>query len=229
MMQGSKIKRFTGSLLAVFVFVAALGLSLAHAQEIIIWHDEQGRPHAAGSEQEIPPVHRPQAHGVMTTIEPEMVQMAISEGKALAAAPLLYRDGLGLFQPFQFELDLEKTTGYVFVGTKYNLVRAEAAGSAKKGVEVSGSYGATVNALDTLPIAFYSWRLKPVLMLLLQDGKIIKGEEGFDKDTNPGLEVPAYVKSFPYEAIDFSKPVQLQLYSREGNMVQLSIDLPAYR
>ncbi len=215
--------------LAAFAFVAALGLSHAYAQEIIIWHDEQGKPHAAGSEEEIPPVHRPQAHGVMTTVEPEMAEMAVLEGSIIGADTNLYRDGLGLFQPFEFELDLEKTTGYVFVGTKFNLVKARAARAAKKSEELPGSYAAKVNALDRLPMAFYSWRFKPVLMLLMQEGKIIKGEEGFDKDTDPALEVPAYVKSFPYKAIDFSKPLTLQMYNREGSMVQLSIDLPAYR
>jgi hypothetical protein len=201
----------------------------AHAQEMIIWYDSQGHAHSAESPQDIPSEYRPQASGVLTRLDPAMAQMAAEEGAKAAADPVIYRDGLGLFQQVKFEMDMEQQTGYVFVGTKYNLVKAAAAQAALKGGKQPTGYVANVNASDGLPVAFYSWGFKPVLMLLMQGGTIIKGDEGFPKDIDPGMTVPAFVKTFPYEAIDFSKPVQIQLYSREGAMVQMQIDLPAYK
>jgi len=183
----------------------------------------------ASSPQDIPPEHRAQANGVLTTLDSEMAAMASSDGAKVGADSVLYRDGLGLFQQVRFEMDMEQQTGYVFIGTKYNLVKAAGAQAAHNGGMPPAGYVAKVNASDGLPVAFYSWSFRPVLMLLLQNDRIIKGDEGYPKEIDPGMTVPAFVKTFPYEGIDFSKPVQVQLYSREGAMVQLQIDLPAYK
>jgi len=219
-------ERVLPALVALMMLTACVP---AHSQEIIIWYDSQGNAHKALSPQEIPPEHRAQASGVLTFLDAEMATMASAEGAKVGQDSVLFRDGLGLFQQVRFEMDMEQQTGYVFVGTKYNLLKAAAAQAAHKGGQQPAGYVAKVNASDGLPVAFYSWSFRPVLMLLLQDDRIIKGEEGFPKDIDPGMTVPAFVKTFPYEGIDFSKPVQLQLYSREGAMVQMDIDLPAYK
>jgi hypothetical protein len=215
--------------LALAALLAALAQIPAFAGEIIIWYDEQGAAHSAGSAEEIPPRHRPQAQGVLTSLTPEIVARAAKEGAAAGADPLLYNEGLGLFQPFKYLLDMEEHTGYVFVGTKYNLIKARAASESARGGKVPAEFIRTVRDTDKLPVGFYSWNFTPVLLMLTQEGNFIKGDDGFEKGADPVLKVPASVKAFPYEALDFSRPVQVQVYNREGHVVEFRVDLSALR
>ena len=214
--------------IAAMAFVA-LSAAVSHSGEVIVWYDSQGQAHTASSPDEIPPEHRPQASGITTTLGPAMAGLAISEGGRIGSDPLLYAGGTGLFQSFTFEVAGGQHNGYLFVGTKYNLVRAAACEAARKGKKPPASYTAKVNGLAGLPVAFYSAEFKPVLMLLMQDEKIVRGEEGFEKGADPGLAVPAYANTFPYDMLDFSRPAQLQLYNREGDMVELRVNLPGYK
>lgn len=216
-------------ILCIFTLAVALFQSQAFAGEIIIWYDDQGAAHSAGSAEEIPPRHRPQAQGVLTSLTPDIVARAGKEGAATGADPLLYNEGLGLLQPFRYPMDMEENTGYVFVGTKYNLIKARAAAEAARGGKVPAEFIRTVRDTDKLPVGFYSWNFTPVLLMITQEGNFIKGDDGFEKGADPELKVPAFVKVFPYEALDFSKPVQVQVYNREGNVVEFQVELSALR
>lgn len=216
-------------ILCILTLAAALFQSPAFAGEIIIWYDDAGVVHQAASPEEIPPRHRPQARGILTTLNQPTIEEARRAGAAVGSDPLLYAGGLGLFQQFPCELDEEKFNGYVFVGTKFNLVKARAAVETARGGKVPAGYISNVLELESLPVAFHSGEFEAVLLMLTQDGNFIKGDDGFPKDKDPMLKVPAFVKTFPYEALDFSKPVSIQVYDREGRVVEFTLELSSLR
>lgn len=213
---------------ALVIAILLLASASAWAGEIIIWYDDQGVAHKAASPDDIPAKHRPQAQGIQTSVTPTVIAEAETAGARLAADPVVYREGLGLFHEFGFELDMENVTGYFFVGTKYNMLKAAGAAAGQPG-KVPPEFVRKVTDMDTLPVGFYSPMFTPVLMMMTQDGTFIRGEEGFPKDADPKLSVPAFVMTFPYEAIDFARPVQVQLYDRDGRVIQLVVDLPSLR
>jgi len=225
------LKRLVAALcVTVIMFVLA---APAFAEEFIIWYDDDGYPHASRSIDEIPKKFRPyvkkRERGILLDLSDLDKTEALKSGWELGLDSAAYGKGLGVFQSFNYELDMEQKTAYVFVGTKYALLKAAAASAASRGSIVPTEFINNVENLDSLPVSFYSWGFNAVLILFIQDGKYIKGEEGFPKDIDPKLRVPAYTMSFPYEAIDFTLPVDIQIFNREGKVIKLKLDLPQYR
>jgi len=215
---------------AVLAFLLA---APAYAEEFIIWYDEDGYPHASKTMEEIPRKYRPyikrRERGILLDLSDLDKTEALKSGWELGLDKARYKRGLGIFQSFNFELDMEEKTAYVFVGTKYALIKAAASSAAHRSAIVPTEYIQKVEALDLLPISFYSWSYNAELILLVQDGKYIKGKEGYPEDVDPKLRVPAYTMSFPYEAIDFTLPVEIQIFNREGRVITLKLNLPQYK
>jgi len=225
------LKRIAAALcMMVVLFVLA---APAFAEQFIIWYDDEGYPHASRSIDEIPKKFRPyvkkRERGILLDLSDFDKTEALKTGWELGLDSARYGKGLGAFQPFSYTLDMENKNAYVMVGTKYALLKAAAASAASRGAIVPTDFINRVENLDSLPISFYSWGFKAVLVLLVQDGKYIKGEVGFPKDVDPKLRVPAYTMSFPYEAIDFTLPVDIQIFNREGKVIKLKLNLPQYK
>jgi len=212
----------------LFMFAAP-----AFAEELIIWYDDQGYPHASKSMDEIPKQYQPyvkkRERGILLELSDLDKTEALKSGWELGLDSAAYGKGLGVFQPFNYNLDMEQKNAYVMIGTKYALLKAASASAASRGATVPTDFINKVENLDSLPISFYSWGFNAVLILLIQDGKYIKGEEGFPKDVDPKLRVPAFTMSFPYDAIDFTLPVDIQIFNREGKVIKLKLDLPQYK
>lgn len=180
-------------------------------------------------------------------LPPAAFSEALAEGRSLAGVPALYRDGLGVYRPCRFEYvferpanseerrygagpavkDSRETVGYVFVGTKYNLIKARAASAARKKSQVPKAYVDKALAARALPVAFYVREFDPGLMLLVQDGLVIKGEEGW-AGLDPGVGFSKMTKSFPYDEIDFTKPLKVVVYDLDGNTYTFDVDLGAH-
>jgi hypothetical protein len=219
--------------LVCLLFVFAFSAAPVYPEEIIIWHDAAGNAHTAKSIDEIPEMYRPQAVGnaagaILTSPTPVQVQAALAEGKALAANPGEYKAGLGLYGKFLYNLDDKEGEAYLFIGTKYGLIRARAALAAENKEEVKKAYLDKVLALDRLYIAYYARGFEPALMLLRQGETVIKGEDGFGA-ADPGLSSSRMTKSFPYDAIDLSRPAEVEVYNMDGNSIGFELDLSTYK
>jgi hypothetical protein len=216
-------------LIAAFLFSCLIGLP-AFAGETFLWFDEDGNSHTADDIKDVPEQYRPErpaegAHGVLTELKPGDVKQAVAEGRLLSGGDSL-KSGLGLFTRFTYELGGEKGEAYIFVGTKYNLVKAKAVLSGKN--PPPEAYIEKVKSLDKLPIAFYVRGFEPGVLLMKQGGKQVIGEDGFS-GADPGLGIARLVKSFPYAHIDFNQPIEISVYDLDGNVVMFDVDLGEYR
>jgi len=218
---------------AILVFLLLASAAPAHPEEIIIWRDAAGDAHAAKSIEEIPEAFRPspvsaESGTVLTTLTPAQVDAALAEGKALASRPSEYKNGLGLYHRYTYTLNGKDAEAYLFVGTKYGLLKARAALTSEKGGKVPKAYIDKVLAQDRVYVAFYGRGFEPALLLLKQDDTVIKGEDGFG-DVDPGLASARMVKSFPYAAVYFTRPATVEVYNLDGNSIEFELDWGGYK
>jgi hypothetical protein len=215
---------------AVFVLMLSMPVS---AEEFIIWYDDDGYPHASKSVEEIPKKFRPYVKkrelGIIFDLDDAVKTEALKSGWQMGQDASGFNRGLGVFQSFGYEQELEEKTAYVMVGTKYSLLKAAAASAASRKSIVTTDFITKTENLDVLSISFYSWGYNPAIILMVQEGRYIKGEHGFPKDYDPQFRVPAYTMSFPYEAVDFTLPAEIQIYNREGKMIHITLNLPEYK
>jgi hypothetical protein len=216
------------TLLTTLLFLCLMAIP-AYAGETFLWFDEEGNAHTTNDVKEVPEQYRPEhpaegARGVLTELAPGDVKQAVAEGRLLSGSDRL-KGGLGLFTRFTYELGEKKGEAYIFVGTKYNLVKAAAALSRKPPSE---AYIGKVKSLDRLPVAFYVRGFEPGVLLMKQGDKQIIGEDGFS-GADPGLNIARLVKSFSYAYIDLNQPVEVSVYDLDGNVVLFDVDLAEYR
>lgn len=219
------------TLIAAFLLLCLTGLS-AYAGETILWFDQDGNAHTATDIKDVPEEFRPQhredsgGSGILTELGPGDIKQAAAEGRSLSGSQE-WKGGLGLFTRFTYERDEKKGEAYIFIGTKYNLVKARAALASRK----SGpgeAYIEKVKAMDKLPVAFYVRGFEPAVLLMKQGDAQVMGEDGF-AGADPGLGIARLVKSFPYASIDFTRPVEVDVYDLDGNVVMFDVDLAEYR